>query len=215
MMKMMKAIKTMKAMKTFVMASEVIRQAPLFYFLFSIGRSSARAGFTLIETLVALTLIVSAMVGPFTLATSSIFSAKFSKSKLVALNLAQEGIEIVRQMRDNNVLKGFDWRGLSGSCPVGCIRLQDGSYQIDVYTPATGSVPPPNSNLPLRFDPQAPSTDPASLYNQNSGPSTPFTRVIAIETPAAAQMKIVSTVTWSDSGLNRQVTLQEVIYNWR
>ena len=179
---------------------------------------ASRGGFTLIETLVALTLIVSAMVGPFTLATSGIFNAKFSKSKLTALNLTQEGIEIIRQMRENNVLKGFDWRGsgcTAGLTP-GCTKLQDGSYQPDVFTTADGSTPPINSNAPLRFDASVPLTDAASLYNQSFGQAvSPFTRVVTISTPAANQMQVVSVISWTESSIPRQVHLEEVMYNWR
>lgn len=168
------------------------------------------AGFTLIETLVALTLVISAMVGPFSLATRSIYSAKFAKSKLIALNLSQEGLEIIRQMRDNNVLGGYNWRGLQGSCPLGCTILQDGSYQIDVFTAANGSTPPVNANTPLSFSALT------SLYSyQSGGQATPFIRVITLSTPAADEMDVVSVVSWSDAGIARQVRLEEILYNWQ
>src|SRR3989344_1181853 len=52
----------------------------------------ASAGFTLIETIVALAVITSAIVGPFTLATKGILHVSFAKNKLVAANLSQEGV---------------------------------------------------------------------------------------------------------------------------
>lgn len=167
------------------------------------------AGFTLLETIVALTLIVSALVGPFTLATRGVFGAKFSRNKLIALNLAQEGIELIRAMRENNVLAGADWRGLTGRCGALCTRLQDGSYQPDVYTTAGGSTPPVNSGLPLRFDAAA------GLYNQSSGAVTIFTRLVEISTPGADRMLVRSTISWTESGIARQVRLQETFYNWQ
>ena len=57
----------------------------------------------------ALALIIAATVGPLTLATRGIFSTRFSRSKLVALNLAQEGVELIRSYRDNNILAGQPW----------------------------------------------------------------------------------------------------------
>lgn len=168
-----------------------------------------RGGFTLLETIVALGLIVTAAAGPFTLATRGVFAAKFARSKLVALNLAQEGIELVRQMRDNNVLGGHDWRGLSGVCPSRCTRLADGSYQPDVFSVAIGSAPPISSGAALRFD------EVTGLYGQSSGVGTPFTRVVNISTPAADQMRVVSAVAWTESGIGRQVRLETVLYDWR
>lgn len=172
-------------------------------------KARERGGFTLLETIVALALIVSAMAGPFTLATRGVFAAKFSRSKVVALNLGQEGIELIRHMREGNVLGGFDWRGLSGPCPARCMRLSDGAYQPDVYTAAAGSTPPLSTGSPMRFD------DSAGLYSQVSGTATPFTRVVSIATPAADQMRVTATVTWTESNIQRQVRLETVLYNWR
>ncbi len=169
---------------------------------------SSFSGFTLLETIVALTLIVSALMGPFALASSGIFGAKFSRSKIVALNLSQEGIELIRQMRENNVLSGAQWRGLSGTCGAGCTRLQDGSYQPDVYTSANGSTPPVSTNVALLFD------ETSGLYSQTSGTATRFTRVVNISTPSADQMRVLSTVTWVESGVGRRIQLEVVLYNW-
>lgn len=177
---------------------------------FALHRANGAGGFTLLETIVALTLVVSAIVGPFALASRGVFAAKFSRSKLVALNLAQEGIEIVRAMRENNILAGAaDWRGLTGPCASGCTRLQDGSYQPDVYTAANGSTPPVSSGSALLFE------ESAGLYSQAAGSPTPFTRVVDISTPAPAQMRIVSTVTWTESNIPRQARLEEVLYDWQ
>lgn len=166
-------------------------------------------GFTLVETIVALALIITAAMGPMTLAARGIFNAKFSKSKLIALNLAQEGAEIIRHMRDNNVLAGFDWRGSVGPCPANCTRLPDGSYQPDVFTIASGSTPPLDAGVPLRFDTTS------GLYSQSFGSPTLFTRMITISTPALDQMRVRTRITWTESSLPRQVELTEVLYNWR
>lgn len=171
--------------------------------------TSGKAGFTLLETIVALALIVSAIIGPFTLATRGVFGAKFSKNKIVALNLSQEGLELVRVMRENNVLAGADWRGLQGSCSGNCTRLQDGSYQPDVYTVANGSTPPLGTGAALLFDTST------GLYSQTSGSATLFTRVVGISTPASDQMRVISSVTWNESSIPRRVDLEETLYNWQ
>src|SRR3989344_8747359 len=86
---------------------------------------ASKRGFTLLETVVALGLIFSAMVGPVTLATRGIFFAKFSKNKLVAANLAQEGIELIRKMRDDNALSNpGQWDD----------DLDVGNWQADVFS---------------------------------------------------------------------------------
>lgn len=67
----------------------------------------SRAGFTLIEALVAIALIAGGIVSALSLTTRSVFNASRLKQDLVAVNLAQEGIELIRLIRENNVLCDF------------------------------------------------------------------------------------------------------------
>ena len=70
--------------------------------------------FTLIEVIVAIFLITVGTVGAFSLIQRTIAFTVISSSRLVAANLAQEGIEIVRNTRDTNWLSDNPWdEGLS------------------------------------------------------------------------------------------------------
>ncbi len=76
------------------------------------GRSS---GQTMLEAIIASGIIVTAVGAALTLVYSSIAAAKESESRLVATNLAREGVEVVRAIRDSNWLAGDDWDdGLEG-----------------------------------------------------------------------------------------------------
>lgn len=66
-------------------------------------------GFSLIETLVAITVLIGAIVGPLTLASQGIKAASLFKNQLIASNLAQEGMELVHAKRDSNILQGKGW----------------------------------------------------------------------------------------------------------
>lgn len=78
--------------------------------------SASLTGFTMLETIVAIAILLAAILGPVTLITRGLFGSTFSKNKIVALHLAEEGIEFVRTIRENNKLceavgaPGWDWR---------------------------------------------------------------------------------------------------------
>src|SRR3989338_9606391 len=64
-------------------------------------------GFTLIETLVAVTILTFAVVGPMFTASRSIVAAQLANDQITASYLAQEGIEYVREVRDNAYLDAY------------------------------------------------------------------------------------------------------------
>lgn len=63
-------------------------------------------GFTLVETLVAVTILVIGSLGPIAIAAQGIVSAGYAKDQIVAYYLAQEGLELVRNVRDSNAIQG-------------------------------------------------------------------------------------------------------------
>jgi type II secretory pathway pseudopilin PulG len=64
----------------------------------------ASAGFTLLETLVALTVLIVGVVGAFAAISHSAHISPLTRQQLTATNLAQEAIEEVRNIRDNRLL---------------------------------------------------------------------------------------------------------------
>lgn len=66
--------------------------------------TAQRRGFTLIETLVAVSLLVIAIVAPMSLVAQSLTTAYYARDQVAAYSLAQEGIEAVRAVRDGNIL---------------------------------------------------------------------------------------------------------------
>ncbi len=65
--------------------------------------SSTRA-FTLVETLVAVTLLLLVIVGPMSIASKGMQNAYFAGDQTTATFLAQEAIEHIQSLRDNNAL---------------------------------------------------------------------------------------------------------------
>ncbi len=195
-------------------------------------------GFTLLETVVALTVILAAVVGPVALITRGLFSFSFSKNKVIAANLAQEGLETIRLIRENNIacdsLNGpvaWEWN----RDPDGVLmrRLKVG---VDIQSHTTiscGSATIVTPRLSISCsDPLLFETDPlvenTGTYGYKSGTPTIFSRCVEITSPPdepdrgdtpvippADQMDVVATVTWNEHGNERMLKLQERLYNWR
>jgi prepilin-type N-terminal cleavage/methylation domain-containing protein len=62
-------------------------------------------GFTIIETLVAITILMISIAGPLTIAHKGLIAATYSRDQIVASYLAQDVVEYVKNIRDNNVIR--------------------------------------------------------------------------------------------------------------
>lgn len=65
---------------------------------------TSQSGMTLIETLVAISILSLSIVAPMTLTMQSLSAAYFARDQVIASNLAQEAAEAVRARRDANIL---------------------------------------------------------------------------------------------------------------
>ncbi len=72
-------------------------------------------GFTLVETLVAISILLVVIVGPMTIAQKGMQNAFYAGDQTTAIYLAQEAIEYVQRLRDNNALNEFSDYQLNGS----------------------------------------------------------------------------------------------------
>ncbi len=63
----------------------------------------------IIESLVAITVVVVGLVSVLTLVVFNLRVQVYSHDMLIATNLAKEGIEVVRSVRDTNWMNGDDW----------------------------------------------------------------------------------------------------------
>lgn len=64
-------------------------------------RHYTQQGITLIESIVSISILAVAITGPMLLASHSIKASGAARNQLIATHLAEEGLEIVRNMRDN------------------------------------------------------------------------------------------------------------------
>lgn len=157
-------------------------------------------GFSLLETTVAVAILVAAVIGPLTLASSSIKSSSQAKNNLAAAGLAQEGVELMRNFRAKNVFEGSVWTAGMDSCfsASGC--------QIDAATLEIAACGASCSNLNFNQS--------SGLYSYGSGAPTIFIRTISIEAISADEIKIKVLVAWQERFGPQKFTLEEYLLNW-
>lgn len=185
-------------------------------------------GFTLIETMVAVTILTFAVVGPLTAASRAIVASQIARSQLTANYLAQEGIEYVRAMRDNEYLAAYQAGGSGVSATAwnnflnvsGAASIKDCKATLCTLDPmrtmGTGS------GLALTQCSGASCTPlylANGVYTQTSTISgavaTPFTRTVrAIDIPPN-DASIVSTVSWNFHGIPYSVVVTDNLTPWQ
>ncbi|OGF87216.1 hypothetical protein A3B19_03195 [Candidatus Giovannonibacteria bacterium RIFCSPLOWO2_01_FULL_46_32] len=159
-----------------------------------------KSGFSLLETTVAVAILIIAVVGPLTLASTSIKSFSQAKNGLLAASLAQEGIELVRNYRSSNVLGGRGWLFGTDTCFAanGCA--------LDAVTSEINSCGASCQALNLAA---------SGLYSYGAGAPTIFIRKITLEAIGANEIKIKSKVSWEERFGQQSFELEEYMLNWQ
>lgn len=157
-------------------------------------------GFTLVEALVAISIVLIAVTGPLTIVAKNLVFAQFARDQITAFYLAQDAVEFVRNKRDNNTLAGQGWlEGLSACISETCIV----DSAADTVTRCGTSCDP------LRL-----ST--FGIYGYISGPNTIFTRAVSINEISSGQEATIDvTITWDQGAVERNFTIREHILNWQ
>lgn len=111
-------------------------------------------GFTLIETLVAVSILTLSISGPLYTANRAIIAAENARNQLIASHLAQEGIEYVRWMRDNEFLAAYQASPTTAATVAWIDFLSGGSgasitrcRTTDPANPVTCTLDPASRNM--------------------------------------------------------------------
>lgn len=168
-------------------------------------------GFTLVETLVAITVVTTAIVGPLYAVQQSLNASRSAKDQLIASSLAQEGVEFARYVRDSNYLYVLRNPGSNISWLYGIDGTGDSTncFTADcVVDPVYGSVS--NTIQPLYINS-------SGIYTQQqNGTPSLFTRTIRFAAVSGSTTEVIATVTvtWTYKGTTRSVVIREHLHNW-
>lgn len=179
-------------------------------------------GFTLIETMVAITILAFAMAGPLFTASRAIIAAETARDQLTASYLAHEGIEYVRVTRDNLYLALYHTGGsgdVSGTAWTEFLAL---FAECNSTTNQACTLDPFEQTESLSLQPCVigatcmPMHLMGGVYRQQDGGiSTPFTRTIQVVDISPSEEKIISKVSWSFHNTPYTVTVTDHLTAWK
>ena len=168
-----------------------------------------KKGFTILETLVAIAILMLAVTGPLYFASNSLMSAVYARDQITAFYLAQEGFEQIRAVRDNNILNNDSWlTGIwsaddTSPCTVAC--------EIDAFNDSKNLIPtkcPASGCEPLILG-----TEGKYSYKQGTGTTTSFVRTIQVTATTPDEAKVTVKMDWVTSGTSKTFTASEYFRN--
>lgn len=182
-------------------------------------------GFTLIETLLAVLILATAIVGPLTIAAKGLQLSLVTKDQVIASFLAQDALEYIRFIRDTNKLaRNSDWlAGLDGttnshttnqtggqsSCVGGNACIVDSLQDQVTYCGTTVAA---CATQYLYFN----SNTGVYSYTTVGNTQTIFSRTVQIVQVGANEADVTITMQWKDvGGVTRSVVLRDNLLDWQ
>lgn len=180
-------------------------------------------GFSGVEVMIAIFLIALALTAVVALMSRSLATLSSTRERIVANFLLQEGIEVVRAIRDENFIAGRSWLSQlgGGALTTGCV----------VYN-ATALITGAQCDNPLL-------KDPGGFFQYTNGGNTIYNRIATVEPatvagiPAGDVALLTVKVRWPSPlwppnptacagrpGPNpgppcqKEIIAQELLYNW-
>lgn len=154
-------------------------------------------GFTLIEVMVALFILTVGILSMISIISQVIGTVNETQNKVIAANLAQEGIEIVHNLRANIWLGGGTYNPQDFDFSGGCVDFDDsgndqGCIDHTLYQ------------------------DDAGVYSHNvDGTPTKFERFINMEPMSDSDgypyVQVESVVSWDEEN---SITVESQFYDW-
>ncbi len=157
-------------------------------------------GFSLIEVITAIFILTVGVGGAFSLIYQTLSTVYSVRSELTASFLAQEGVEIVKNLRDCAWLES---RTATNTSWLANLSETPGSWEADysdfeLYR-SYGSY--------LR-------RDSSGFFNYSSGETTNFKREIELDHISSTTVRVLVTVRWHITGRDKELQVVENITDW-
>ncbi len=167
--------------------------------------SFSKKGFTLPEVIIAASILLAGIVVFSIVFTRIVSLLPLISFKFTAAYLAQEGVEIVRNIRDTNWLEGESWKNGLTVCSASEGNFCEVDYDDTELTPKDQS-----SQLSYL------ETTDGAFFAYNQGVTeTRFKRKIIIEEIIGKEaLDVTVFVEWEVKGKPYEIQVNEHLYNW-
>lgn len=192
----------------------------------NLKNESKNRGLTIVESLVAISILVVSVLGPLVIVSQAFKISFFARDQITALYLAQEGIEFVRNLKDKNSLTQDDpanWLAGIISGPFDPV-IND----IDVVAPVKYQLTRSGSTMSLVLCPGTPSVCPRVRYdpttgvygNTSGGRNSIYTReIIFVKSPdddtAEQEVTVKVVMRWNQVGGTYELPVHVQMTNWK
>jgi len=166
-----------------------------------------RSAFSLLEIMVILFIISLGLVGVLSLIIQNIQSQSYNKNNFIAYQLAQEGVELIRQVRDSNWKNGVNF---------GTNLVPLSSFVGEYYMDYQDTIPHDASSNPTLLTVLKQDSYGFYFHDATSpAANTPFSRLIRITDLSENDFRVNSIVTWQDHNRDYSYDLETFLYDWR
>lgn len=181
-----------------------------------------KTGFTLLETLVAIAVFMTAILGPTALAVYSMRSLSHGRDQVTAYYLAEDALEYIKNKKDSNKIDGNEWtdglsecvqEGLKKRCYIDTINETETKCDPLIVWPNSGTC-----SVKLNYHSDTGFYD--YLFT-DPFEETIFTRTIKILEIANHsggseddEAKITVEVFWQEKSVTKSFTLESYIFDY-
>lgn len=158
-----------------------------------------KSGFSLIEVMAVLFVVSLGLIGVMSLIVQSIQVRYINKNNMIAYQLAQEGIELIRHVRDTNWQQSEPWLTDMGT----------GEYCIDYKNPSPSATSGQGCRLYMGTD------DFYDNTNDAGDTATAFFRKVVVNQTATSTADIAADISWKDHNKDYSYHLETVLYDWK
>lgn len=170
-----------------------------------------KKGYSLVEVLIAISVLMISIVGPLTIASKGLKTSSLSQKQNTAFFLAEEGIEGVVKIREENALQYYisstasPWNNVQDLSSFNCVESNpcgiDVENDMEIFSCSDRTC-----GLYLHEN-----SDHIRYQHVETSDAPLFQREIFIDVDST-RVRVKSVVTWGDS-VDKKVELESYLYN--